>query len=248
MGLIRGLYTSAAGMLATQSQSERIADNITNAQTVGYKEESAAFTAFNELLLNRVDSQGITPIGTMGTGVYVDTVTKSMAQGALTPTEKMTDFALSSEGWFSIETPLGERYTRSGEFKLDQDGSLVTNEGYYVLGQNGRIQLKSDTFTVNSQGQVAQEGTAIDSLRIMTIPQDTLQREGESLYTSSTPALLTPAANVQVRQGYLEQSNVDLSRQMTEMIKVMRAYEGNQRILQTQNETLGKAVNEIGKV
>ncbi|MGC7870311.1 flagellar hook-basal body protein [Desulfosporosinus sp. SYSU MS00001] len=248
--MIRGLYTSALGMLATQTQSEVIGDNIANVRTPGYKEELASNRAFDSILTDRIDSGNmgseVTPIGSMVTGVSVDRGSVSNVQGAPQKTDLKTDLALTSPGYFVVQTPQGERYTRNGHFQLNANGMLKTPDGYAVQGENGAIGPLSSDFSVTADGTVMDNGQVVDRLRVVDIPETALTREGQSLYSSSQP--VQGSAKPQVLQGSIEASNVDLSGQMVQMMTVMKAYEANQKVIQTQDEMLGKAVNDVGKI
>jgi flagellar basal-body rod protein FlgG len=242
-------------MLAAQTQSEVIADNIANLRTTGYKEEFSTLLAFPTLPIQRNQLIASTipesvRIGNMGTGVMVDRITKIGDQGSLQETGEKTDIALAGQGFFVVQTPNGERYTRNGQFQI-REGVLQTAEGYPVLGQNGAVQLNGSPFIIDGDGRIVEDGDPgrVQQLRFVTIEPDLLQREGQSLYTSpGQPAQEMIPGTVQVQQGFLEGSNVDLAGQMVKMIKIMRVYEANQRLIQTEDATLDKAVNEIGKI
>lgn len=249
--MIRGLYTGASGMLAAQTQSEIISDNVANIRTPGYKGEEASNKAFPSMLMERISTVGGMPentlIGSMGAGVVVDQITRMNIQGALQTTDLPTDLALTTNGYFAVETPNGERYTRNGHFQLNSEGMLQTVEGFTVLGlENGPIGPLTKDFTVDSTGMIMDKGQAMGQLRLVEIPEAALIREGQSLYVSNQP--VQAAGNARIQQGAVEGSNVDMSGQMVKMITVMRAYEANQKVIQTQDATLDKAVNEIGRI
>lgn len=248
--MIRGLYTSGLGMLATQTQSEVIGDNIANVRTPGYKEGLASNRAFNMIMMERIGAgklgSDVIPIGGMGTGVSVDQVAFSNTQGALQTTDLKTDLALTSPGYFVVQTSEGERYTRNGHFQIDANGILQSSDGYALLGEMGSIGPLSSDFSVKADGTIMDKGQSVDRLRIVDIPSEALNREGQSIYSASQPVQVS--TSVQVLQGMVEASNVDLSGQMVQVITVMKAYEANQRVIQTQDEMLGKAVNEVGKI
>lgn len=247
--MIRGLYTSATGMLAAQTQSEVIGDNVVNLKTPGYKEQLASNISFPSMLIERMAGNQATEVlevGEMGRGVGVDRLSLSNIQGALETTSLNTDLALTTPGYFVVQTPAGERYTRNGHFQRDINGMLQTPDGFAVLGENGPIGPLSSDFRVNSDGTIIDNGVSLDRLRVVEIQDEASQREGQSLYSSSQPVRASNGA--QVKQGTIETSNVDLSGQMVQMMSVMKAYEANQKIIQTQDEMLGKAVNEVGKI
>jgi flagellar basal-body rod protein FlgF len=249
--MIRGLYIGASGMLATQTQSEIVADNVANINTPGYKGQEASNKAFPSMLMERTSSTGgiseSTPIGNMGAGVVIDRITRMNLQGVLQTTEHSTDLALTTNGFFVVDTPNGERFTRNGHFMINSEGMLQTPEGFPVLGENGAIGPLTKNFTVDSQGIITDEGQTMGQLRIVGIQEGALVREGQSLYASTEP-VQSLTGNAGIQQGSLEGSNVDMSGQMVKMITVMRAYEANQKVIQTQDATLDKAVNEIGRI
>lgn len=254
--MIRGLYTAASGMLVTQRQNEMISENIDNLENPGYREEEASVEAFGPMLINRIGgaggnaSEGV-PIGAMGTGARADRVVIKNAPGLIRSTGEATDLALGSAGFFVVQTGQGERYTRNGHFRLDPQGQLVTLAGQPVLGENGVIGPLSPEFKVSAEGTVTDQGRTVAQLRVVDFQPGTLQREGKTtLYAAAqgaAPAVVA-RADIQVSQGTLEESNVNLDSQMVNMITVMRAYEANQKMIQTQDSTLEKAVNEVGKV
>ncbi|MCO1601283.1 flagellar hook-basal body protein [Desulfosporosinus nitroreducens] len=246
--MIRGLYTSATGLLAAQTQSEVIGDNVVNLKTSGYKEQTASNISFPSMLIQRMggnEASEVVEVGEMGRGVGVDRLAMSNVQGSLEATEINTDLALTSPGYFVVQTPGGERYTRNGHFQLDGDGMLRTADGYSLQGEAGPIGPLSSEFRVSADGTIMDQGQRVDQIRVVEIPADALQREGQSLYIANQPVQAAVGA---VRQGAVEASNVDLSGQMIQMMTVMKAYEANQKIIQTQDEMLGKAVNEVGKI
>jgi len=247
--VIRGLYTSATAMLAAQTQSEVIGDNVANVKTPGYKEQLASNISFPAMLIERMggnSSPDPVQIGWLGTGVGVDRAALSNAQGSLETTDLKTDLAFTSPGYFVVQTPVGDRYTRNGHFQLDANGMLQSPDGYALQGEKGSIGPLSSEFVVKADGTVMDQGQKIDRLRLVDIPEDALKREGQSLYSASQPVQVSTTA--QVLQGSIEASNVDLSGQMVQMMTVMKAYEANQKVIQIQDEMLGKAVNEVGKI
>jgi len=247
--VIRGLYTSATGMSAAQTQSEVIGDNVANVNTPGYKEQLASNLSFPSMLIERMGGNQATQavqIGGLGVGVGVDRAALSNVQGAIQTTGIKTDLALTSPGYFVVQTPGGERYTRNGHFQLDANGILQSPDGYALLGEKGSIGPLSSNFSVKADGTIMDKGRIIDRLRVVDIPAAALKREGQSLYSASQPVQVSTGA--QVLQGSIEASNVDLSGQMVQMMTVMKAYEANQKVIQTEDSMLDKAVNEVGKI
>ncbi|MHB8126802.1 MAG: flagellar hook-basal body protein [Desulfitobacteriaceae bacterium] len=251
--MIRGLYSSAAGMLVTQKQTETVGENLDNVRNPGYREEQNIVTAFPTVLLDRMSStengSEKVPIGTMGTGVIADRVTMKISSGLVEETNQPTDVALVSQGFFIVQTLAGERYTRNGHFELDETNRLRTTAGNLVLGENGEIGPLSPDFKIEYDGTIKDNGQIVDRLRIVDIPGSALQREGKTtLYNTTQTPVPVARDSIQMRQGAIEESNVDVDTQMVKMVVAMRAYEANQRVIQIQDQTLEKAVNEVGRV
>ena len=159
-------------------------------------------------------------------------------------------------GFFCVQTPDGIHYTRKGDFTLNGEGLLVTRNGWPVLGEKGEISVDSTAntyqhkrFSVDEEGNVTVDGNQVGSLRLMDFPQPyKLNKVGETLFKSADfgPGAI-PAEKVKVSQGFIELSNVDGVKMMTEMIEVLRGYESYQKIIRSVDEVNSRAINEIGK-
>lgn len=276
--MLRGFYTAASGMLSQQRRVEMLTNNIANANTPGYKADQAALRAFPEMLLARLDEVTIptknprsfgnqTTIGGIHSGVYMQEMVPLFSQGDLRETGQKTDIALidgvvpvdeetGTRGtlFFVVQNGNGEiRYTRNGNFTLDPQGFLTTMDGFYVLDENGdRIQLTNEDFQVTPDGTVFENGVRVSRLNVVFAENPNLvAKEGNGLFRSENvlpSALNNPNVTYQLQQGFLERSNVDLSRSMTDMMSAYRAFEANQRILQAYDRSMDKAVNEIGRL
>lgn len=251
--MVRGLYTAGTGMLTQRNKINVIANNVANVETTGYKEDLMLSRSFNEVLIERINDPNVLRqneiVGSITKGVHVDEVFTKFIQGSFNETRRNADLALEGDGFFVVETPNGLRYTRNGAFFVDNQGMLVTAEGYYVQGVNGSLNVGSNNFKVNENGQVFdEEGDLVDEMLVVSfVDNSLLRKEGESLYYTFGEAE-TVESETKVKQGFLEASNVDLIEQVISMIEVARAYESNQRVITTIDSTLDKAVNEIGKV
>ncbi|MGM8211395.1 flagellar hook-basal body protein [Virgibacillus sp. W0430] len=271
--MLRGFYTAASGMIAQQRRQEALSNNIANANTPGYKADEATLRAFPEMLLQQMGTKHTPtkrhlqlpvqqPIGRMNTGVYVHETIPNFAQGDITETGISTDVALVNRTlpdetgslFFTVQNESGEvRYTRNGNFTVDGQGFLVTNEGYYVLdnGQN-RIQTNRSEFTISPEGLVEAEGqtTELGIMYIENVGQ--LVKEGNGLLRGeaniNSIAPGQAGATFMLKQRYLERSNVDSLQSMTQMMEAYRMFESNQRVLKAYDESMGKAVNEIGRL
>lgn len=258
--MIKGLYTAASGMVMEQTRNDTIANNLANVNTAGYKKDLAVFRTFPEMLLARLTDADKTQgtesekppkpvlIGGVGTGVRVDEIVQIHKLGPMRQTNAPLDLALGGEGFFAIATPQGERYTRNGSFSMDGDGYLVTTEGRNVLGQRGAIRVQGQEIVVDAQGGVKVDGQLVDTLKIVDFADKrSMTKEGDSLYAGTQPVTLTPN-QLNVLQGFQEQSNVNAVTELVNMITAMRSYEANQKAIVAEDQLLDKAVNEVGRV
>ncbi|MDR0557947.1 MAG: flagellar hook-basal body protein [Treponema sp.] len=163
--MVRGWYTGASGMRAQQWRLDAIANNLANIDQDAYKRDMTSFKSFPELLLRRMNDDGVykqpfgsadvAPIvGKLGTGVELNELFTDFQQGAFKQTDSDYDIALDGKGFFVVATPWGERYTRNGSFQLGKEGILETKEGYPVLGENGFIRIKANNFQVDKEGKI----------------------------------------------------------------------------------------------
>lgn len=239
--MIRGLYTASTGMMVERQKMDVLTNNIVNADTTGYKSDTLITSAFNDQILRRINDPNIAVVGTAvgkySFGSHVDELSTDFSQGTLEDTGRSTDLALNGDGFFAVETPQGERYTRAGNFSVDADGYLVTADGDYVLGQNGRIRPGDTKFSVSADGTVSGAGTT-DRLRLVTFQDKTvLRKQGDNLYYVYGNAKPV-AASCQVRQGAQEISNVSAADSMVDMLTIYRKYEACQKAVRTNDETL----------
>ncbi|MBS4536426.1 flagellar hook-basal body complex protein [Clostridium sp. D2Q-14] len=189
-------------------------------------------------------------IGTAGFGIRTDRVFTNFTQGNLIDTGNDLDLALNGDGFFKIQTEDGIKYTRDGSFKINAEGTLVTSEGYPVLGQNGAINIGQNEFFIDENGNVFIEGQLRNTLDIVTINNDEyLRKLGDNFYIMAEGIDAEEAPfEGEVLTGYLETSNVNSVEEMVNMISTMRNYESNQKVVQSYDEILGKAVNDIAKL
>ncbi|TQS72184.1 flagellar hook-basal body protein [Ornithinibacillus gellani] len=261
--MLRGFYTAASGMIAQQRRQEALSNNIANAQTPGFKADQASLRAFPEMLLHEMGTKQSPlkngtnmpvnrPVGPLNTGVYVHEILPDFSQGDIRQTGLPTDFALvdgaypdeTGKAFFTIQNAAGEiRYTRNGNFSVDGEGFLTTNQGYYVLNQAGN-RIQTNGLSVDN-GMV--ETAGLDLGIAYVAEPNSLAKEGEGIYAGEAENMPLQSS-YQVKQGYLEQSNVDTMQTMTEMMNSYRMFETNQRVLKAYDESMGKAVNEIGRI
>jgi flagellar basal-body rod protein FlgF len=247
-GEIAGILSGAR---AQELRLEVLSNNMANVNTVAFKEdrvfripstpssvsENVPGASPKEMPLDNLSSL---PLGTF----------TNFEQGHLKGTGNALDVALDGEGFFSVQTPKGIQYTRKGNFALNSNGTLVTQEGYPVQGKGGgEIQISGQEVVVVSSGDIIVDGLKADTLNIVDFENKMgLLKNGDSLFSPMDPNDKgSPAVKTLVQQGFIEGSNVDSIKVMTDMIDVIRGYESYQKILQSMNDTNSKT-NEIGKL
>lgn len=189
-------------------------------------------------------------IGTMNAGIRLEKIETDFSQGNLESTGNQLDFAFQGKGFFTVETPAGTRYTRDGSFKINQEKALVTSEGYPVIGTEGPITIEGTVVAVNESGEILVDGQLANKFKIAAFDNNRdLRKTGEGLYTFEKG--LEPQETEfegTVVQGHLENANVDPIKEMVEMMTLFRGYESSQRMVKAYDESIGKAVNEVGRV
>jgi flagellar basal-body rod protein FlgG len=256
--LIKGLYTAGAGMMLQMAKQDAVANNLANVNTSGYKKQIAVARAFPEMLMSRLgevekNSRGdyepvpVEIIGGLGTGAAIDKIYSDLSLGNIKKTDSYTDLALNSNGYFAVQTEQGERYTRNGQFKINNEGILTTNQGYPVLDSGDQPIAIEGEFMVDEGGNITVDGEIIAQLKVVSFenPQY-LVREGDNLLASEQPGNNLPQPGL--LQGYIEDSNVNAVKEMVELITVTRAYESLQKIVQAEDETIQAAIDQVGSV
>ena len=254
---MQALQTAATGMAAQELSVQVIANNIANMQTTGYKKQTAAFQDLIYQHVRRIGAQSsdqgtILPIGIdIGGGVKTVGTPRSMTQGTLSQTGNDLDLAITGTGFFKIQMPDGTfQYTRDGTFQMDNQGRIVNAQGNLVQPAI-TIPQNASGLTVNQQGQVSvtlpgqTNSTIVGQISLTRfVNQAGLLPVGNNLY-QETPASGPPQdglANAQgygtITQGSLEQANVDVVSEMSNMIAAQRAYEMNAKVISAADEML----------
>lgn len=247
-GIVSALY----GIKAEEKRLEILTQNLANSSTPGYKAEVGLFESIlvdlQELLGE--DATGVEPGETVTvqqfSGLSVD-----LSAGPLRPTGNPLDLGLLGDGFFVIETPDGERYTRRGHFLLDSAGNLVNTDGFSLQGQAGPINLGAgESVEVDSKGQVYLDGVPVDTLRVVTFPDPTLlERDSSGLFVwTGDPLSVSEVDEPQIEQGSFELSNVNPIRGMTEMISTLRTYEATAKVLKDLSDAERQAAREIAQI
>ncbi len=220
------LLVSLSQQLAAYRSMDVIANNIANASTPGFKREGVKF---EEYLTPMKPSE--TEKGTQLVSFVVDKGTvRDLTEGHVERTDAPFDLAINGKGYFVVQTPAGDRYTRDGHFQLDQDGNLVTSDGNKVMGEGGEITFSPDDGDIHiaGDGTISGQQGQLGKVRLVSFDDERgMINEGSNLYSTTE----SPKAADQgtIHQGMLESSNVDPVVEISHMIEVMRAYQADRR-------------------
>jgi flagellar basal-body rod protein FlgG len=257
------IYVAASGALVQEMRLEVLSNNLANIETVGFKEDRSVFSNYISGDQNRItnpdpeflDSEEpltVFPYLPVNDHVKFEGTKINFSQGSIRQTGNRLDFALEGNGFFCVETPTGiEQYTRKGNFKLNGEGNLVTQDGLPVLGSRGAsINIDGKDITVDEKGNISVDGTQVDTLKVVNFDQPySLIKAGDSLFFPADPAVTaTEADDVRVSQGSVELSNVNPVKVMTEMIEVHRAFESYQKVIRSMDDVVSESINEVGRV
>jgi flagellar basal-body rod protein FlgF len=212
-----GIYIATAGAVAQSNALDVTANNIANATTAGFRGDRVTFRE----ALATARSPDIELVGTGTTRV-------DSQAGALSATENPLDLALDGDGYFAVQTPNGPRYTRAGNFQLDDARNLVTSDGFAVRGD----------------GTVSADGVELGKLELVRFTPNQVKRQGGTLF-AATGAPLT-GDPPKVRSGMLEGSNVNIVRGMVDLVKVSRTYESLMKMIQGYHDVESRAARELG--
>jgi flagellar basal-body rod protein FlgG len=229
-----------------------VTDNIANVDTTGHKRDQVVSQSFTEELMKRLHDPGMRmfkdyPVGQVSQGVFVDDIYTDFSPGTFRQTNGTLDLAMDGQGFFCVDVNGTEMYTRDGSFTTLPDGTLVTSDGGHVKGQNGDILLPNGYIVIDENARVFVNGQYIDTLQMTDFSdKHTLRKTKDNYYTVTAESEKVPYAG-RVEQGYLENSNVSSVKEMVEMITLSRAYETNARMISVHDQTLARAVSDIGR-
>ena len=250
--MLRSVETVNRNMNVLQKKLENSGSNISNVNTPGYKFQGIVQSTMEaQEMLNFSGGANLDErqdIGNFVFGNQIDMVYKNFEQGILGQTDKNTDFGLVGNGFFAVEMDSGLGFTRNGNFIINDESQLTTMEGYPVVGVDafgatGPIYINDENFQIDSQGNIIDH-----NVKLLIADFDDyqgLETMGDTIFLSDGGY---NAIDGEVRQSYLELSNVNVADELVKMIEISREFESNQKILNSMDETLRQAVNEIGKV
>lgn len=276
---MRELWVPLSGAIAQQRNVETIANNVANANTPGFKKEQVVFKEYLAAL-EKPDAQIDLPqkewkpedfyrsYNSEDAFVKVDGTYTLHEQGQLSPTGNAFDNAINGPGFYEVLTPNGVRYTRKGNFTINNEGKLVTDQGFLLLskspaptaGADGKIEVVAPPesrainvgggkFTISLDGEVYSGQNKVADLALVEFNDShALKKEGNSLFINPDQKnIKIGEVKTSVHQGFVEQSNVNAVSEMSSLINANRNFESIQRVIKTYDTMSGKAVNEISK-
>ena len=264
--MVKGLYTAFTGMVNEQKRLDVLSNNLANADTNGYKKEGTTSQTFADELAIRIKDTSYygmkKNLGTMSMGVHIGETYTDYSQGNYKITDNQTDFAINGNGFFAISYTdkagnTSVKYTRDGAFIVNSQGYLVTKDGDFVLNRNGamntdpnsRIQVNPNLpIVVTADGNIYQNDVLVGDIGLTDFADyDYIAKFGENLYDIVDGATIIES-EATMDQGCLEASNVNVVSEMVNMITISRAYQAGQKVINAVDETLDKAVNQVGRV
>ena len=255
--MIKGLYAAASALIANMTRQNVLSHTIANLDTAGFKRTMITFDDYLSTAVVQPPANSALPkqmayIGNLGLGVTTSPEITDFSQGSLRQTGQPLDFAIQGEGFFRVQTPQGERYTRDGRFLRDAEGQLVTIDGYAVLDTNGQtITLPEGDLVALGDGTILvgsdQGATQVGQLGLVSFadPVNELSADLPNTYAANGDPGGEEVGTI--AQGFLEMANASPASLVTEMSLVARAYEAAQQMVQTQDELLGKAIASLGQ-
>ncbi len=235
------LYSAAAAMNATERWQDLIADNLASANVPGTRRRDIVFSAV--------------PAGHLGTNgdplvIPFASSAVNFSQGELARTGNNMDFAVEGQGFIAIQMPDGSKaYTRNGQFQLNSTGQLVTKRGYPVVSDSGTLQFDPNNpapITVSANGEVSQGSDIKGKISLVEFakPQQ-LTMLGGGLFRNDQNLQPKDTIESKIRQGFIENSSTSPTSAMASIITAMRMYESNEKVMQLQNDRMGKTISDL---
>jgi flagellar basal-body rod protein FlgF len=234
--------------MASMRAMDVVANNLANLSTPGYRRETVQFQKYVATL----PASEADPGSTIDVTFVIDSgISQNLMPGRLETTGSTLDFAIEGAGYFAVQTPNGERYTRNGHFRFDEQGQVVTQDGYVLQGDGGPITLQPQDgdLRVGADGSLSTALQRLGKLRVVAFPDErALKKAGGGLYEAPAGVTPAPATAPRVRQGMIEKSNVEPVMEITRMIEVMRAYQMSAELTKSQEDLLKQAIQNLGAV
>ena len=251
--MIKGMYAAASAMIAGMKRQSALAHNVANLDTPGFRQILLAMDDWyvtpvrqnSQTMMPQMDVNHMSQLGYVGLGSQTSPEITDFSQGGMKASDNELDFAINGTGFFRVKTSDGERYTRDGRFLRDANNQLVTVNGYQVLNTNGQvITLPEGAVRIDELGNISgTNGAQVAQIGMAAFkdPNTELTRDGMNTFAAKgAPTDNNPGT---VQQGYLEMSNVNLTR----VVATGRAYEAAQRMVQMADETTGKMLSSLSR-
>ncbi len=241
------LLTAAAGGIRSRIESlDILANNLANNNTAGYKGDQERYRSYIS------DSAYADPAFDLNSPNVVPDIARQwidFSQGAVQKTDRSLDVAIEGKGFLAVDGAQGKLFTRNGNLQLKPNGSLITQEGYSVLGKDGKP-LKIDpaqAFEITARGEISQQGQTVGQLGLFdSVNADDISKVGNSYFRWSSPP--NPVNGTEIRQGFLESSNTSPAHSAVRLVNIMRQFETLQRAVTLSTEMNRKSVEEVGRV
>jgi flagellar basal body rod protein FlgG len=246
-----GLYQSAASLSALERWQDAVAQNITSAQTTGFRKRTVEFSGEN------AGSWNLSPDGKVGPNdeqqaVFTHTTSGiNFVSGETQPTGRDLDVAIQGPGFFQVQAPDGSKaFTRSGEFRIRSDRTLVTGGDCSVLSDSGSpitLLPSGGNITINADGTIVQGSTSLGRLSVQAPANpDALVPASGGMFVAPPEAGMSPVEKPELMQSYLEGSNVQPLREMVDLVLISRAYEANQKVITSTDDQMQKTLDALG--
>jgi flagellar basal-body rod protein FlgF len=246
-----GLYISAEGARAQSERLDVISNNLANADTAGFKRDLAVFQArYSEANQRGLDSPGSGTINDLGGGVLFRQTVTSFAQGPLQRTDMPNDLAIEGQGFFLVRKGDRDYLTRAGNFVVQPDGDLVTDDGYAVLNTDREpinIAPERGPYRFTADGGIEQPGVKTMLALVKPRSLGDLAKAGEYLFEPLAPIEDLEPGERHVRSGFLEKSGVRPTDEMMQLIETSRVFEANLRLIQNQDQMFGALIGRVLK-
>jgi flagellar basal-body rod protein FlgF len=238
------LYVSLSRQVTLQRSLEVTANNLANVDTAGFKVE--------QLVVNEDPLDVKAPLNTPVRYALDTSVARDFAPGVAELTGNPLDVAIDGDGFFTVQTASGPRYTRDGRFSMDAQGTLVDKAGNPVLSNGGSpitFDQKKSTPSIGKDGTVSQDGQQVAKLGVVRFPSRApLSKDGQNYFSSPASNAPVPANDAQVRQSFVERSNVQPVLEVTNLISISRTYERIAQIINSTTELSKTAIDRLGRV
>ncbi|MCB9926007.1 MAG: flagellar hook-basal body protein [Planctomycetaceae bacterium] len=243
-----GMYLSAAGADVQSARLQVLSNNLANADTVGFKREIAILQARHAEAIERgTTAAGRGGIEDVGGGVRMSETVTDYSAGSLRETGNKSDFAINGEGFFLVDKEGESLLTRAGNFHFSTTGQLQSEQGYPVMSLEGGPLTIDPTrpWNFSEEGAIEQGGDKLLLALVKPASLGDLVKAGQNMFSPLAKVEPVPAAERNVKNGYIEQSGVKPALEMMELIETSRAYEANIRMIQNQDQVVGSLVNRV---